>query len=111
MSQVNKKIEGFTFVLLGGLFYGSYGIWSRLMGSSFGDFSQSAIRSVFVILYLLPFAFYHKSFSRIVWRRDYKWLLTLLLASCFISGPLYYAYNHAGVAITTLLSYTGMLIG
>lgn len=81
------------------------------MGSSFGDFSQSAIRSVFVILYLLPFAFYHKSLSKMMWRRDWKWLLTLLVASCFISGPLYYAYNHAGVAITTLFSYTGMLIG
>ena len=47
---------GASLIVLSSLFYASYGIWTKLMGNFFGGYTASALRSVVVVLILLPIA-------------------------------------------------------
>ena len=72
--------------------------------------AQASIRSVLVIFYLLPVTYYKKQLGKVYWRRDIWWFGAFLLSSVLISGPIYYAYLHAGIAIATLVYYAGLLV-
>jgi len=61
----NKTISGIFWITLSALFFGSYGIWSKLMAGSFGDFSQGWIRGLLIVLILVPIGIYKKSFKRV----------------------------------------------
>ena len=102
---------GATLVVMSSFFYASYGIWTKLMGDFFGGYTASGIRSVLVVLLLLPAAYFYKTFQAINWRRNWLLLVGLLLASLFIWGPLYYAILHAGVGISLTINYASIVIG
>ena len=102
---------GASLVVVSSLFYGSYGIWTRLMGDGFGNYMQAGLRSVLVVAYLLPFALLHKQLIRVHWRRDAKWFALLMLSSGLTAAPLYYATLHSGVGLATTLSYAGIVLG
>ena len=52
----NKAPLGASFIILSSVFYASYGIWVKLMGNFFGGYMASALRSVLVLLFLVPLA-------------------------------------------------------
>lgn len=109
--SMSETVYGSSLVVLSTLFYGSYGVWTRLMGSGFGAYSQAWIRCVLVIGILLPFAFFGKQkWQPIRWRSDAAWIGLLLLASLLISGPLYYAINKVGIGLAVLCMYSGTLV-
>src|SRR5437867_3757938 len=100
-------VFGSSLIAMSTIFYGSYGIWTRLMGDSFGPYMQAWIKSLLVILFLLPFAVYGKQrWQRIRWRQDKIWLIVWVFANWLIAGPLYYAMNHIGIGLATLVMYS-----
>jgi len=102
---------GASLVVLSSLFYASYGIWTTLMGSFFGGYTASALRSVLVLLILAPIALMYRQSESINWRQNWRYLVGLLLSAILIWGPLYYAILHAGVGISLAVNYACIVIG
>lgn len=102
---------GAGLVVVSSLVYASYGIWVKLLGDYFGDFTLAVMRGAMVVLMLLPFALLKKQMKPINWRQD-KWLLFWLgLSTFFISAPFYYAVKIIGVGLGTGILYAGIIIG
>jgi drug/metabolite transporter (DMT)-like permease len=107
----SATVYGSTLIVFSTIFYGSYGVWTRLMGNSFGAYAQAWIRCVLVILFLLPFALFgRQKWQPMQWRKNRFWISLLLMASLLISGPLYYAINKVGIGLAILCMYSGTLI-
>jgi drug/metabolite transporter (DMT)-like permease len=102
---------GASLVVVSSLVYASYGVWIKLLGNFLGDFTQGVVRSVLVILLLLPMAIWGKQLSRMHWRRDFWHLVGLLIAAFFISAPLFYAVKIIGVGLGIGVSYAGLVLG
>jgi drug/metabolite transporter (DMT)-like permease len=102
---------GASLIVLSSVFYASYGIWTKLMGNSFGGYSASAWRSLVVLLLLVPIAAAYRQFEPLGWARNWRQLLGLVVGSLVIWGPLYYAILHAGIGISLAVSYAFIVIG
>jgi drug/metabolite transporter (DMT)-like permease len=102
---------GASFIVLSSVFYASYGIWTKLMGNFFGGYTASAWRSVLVLVILVPIAMVYRQFEAINWKRNWRYLIGLVVGSLFIWGPLYYAILHAGIGITLAINYAFIVIG
>lgn len=81
------------------------------MGNFFGGYTASAIRSLVVILILLPVALFYRQLSAINWKHNRRYIIGMLLSSLFTWGPFYYAILHAGIAVGLAVSYAGIIIG
>lgn len=102
---------GASLVVISSIFYASYGIWTRLMGNFFGGYTASALRSIVVLLILIPFAIVYRRLEKIRWRHNWHYLVGMVVASFFVWGPLYYAILHAGIGISLTINYTCFIIG
>lgn len=107
----SKTPVGAGLIVLSSFFYASYGIWTKLMGDFFGGYTASALRSVVVVLLLIPIVFLYRAFEPIEWRKNWGYIVGLTVASLFIWGPLYYAILHAGIGITLTVNYASIVIG
>ncbi len=104
----NSK-KGFIFILISTLMFGSYGVWSRLLGSSFGNFYQSWTRALFIVVILLPFLLWKKQIVPIH-KKDWGWLALFLVFTSLTQAPIYYAFNHMDIGSATLLFFVSMLL-
>lgn len=117
MDSLKKQTPSYTaplgasLVLLSSFFYASYGIWTKLMGNFFGGYTASALRSVLVLLILLPFAVFYRHFEPIRIKQNWPYIVGMIIASLFTWGPLYYAILHAGVGISLAIAYASIVIG
>jgi drug/metabolite transporter (DMT)-like permease len=111
MSKFDNFKLGSSLVIGSSFFYASYGIWTKLIGDAFSGYSASALRSVIVVLLLLPIALITKKVEPLNLRHNYKATLGLIVFSCMIWGPLYYAVLKAGVGIALTVSYVSIVIG
>jgi len=103
------KNKGILFIAISALMFGSYGVWSRLIGSSFGLFYQGWTRALIISVVLLPILFWNKQIVPIA-KKDWGWLgLFLIFTSC-TQAPLFYAFNHMDIGSATLLFFVSMLI-
>ena len=105
----NQSLKGSLFVFLSALLFGSYGIWAVLLGSDFGPFFQGYVRALLVLLVLVPIVLLQKSWlplSRDDWKR-YSWCMGF---GVFTQAPLYYAFQNAGVGISSLIFFSMLLI-
>ncbi len=96
-------------ILVSAIGFGSYGVWSRFIGSEFGVFYQGWVRSALVLSILLPIAIFTKSFIKVD-RKDIGWLLAPVLFGVLTQAPLYYAFNHADIGTATLIFYATYVI-
>ena len=111
---VKKKLNaplGASLVVLSSFFYASYGVWTKLMGNFFGGYTASALRSVLVLLILVPFAFVLRKFEPLNLKKNWKYIAGMLFFSFFIWGPLYYSILHAGVGLALTVAYASIVIG
>jgi S-adenosylmethionine uptake transporter len=106
-----SKSLGAGLIILSSLFYASYGIWTKLMGDFFGGFTASADRSVIVLIFMLPVAVLMHRIGPWHFRRNWKYLTGMILASTMIWGTLYYAILNAGVGMSLAVTYACMVIG
>ena len=90
---MNQK-KGAFLILIASLFFGTFGIWSKLIGSSFDVFYQSWTRALIVSLILLPYLLWKKKIVPIH-KKDMKWLIWFMSFTILTQAPLFYAYNHA----------------
>lgn len=110
MSKPHKASPlGYGLLLFASVFYGTYGIWSRLMGDSFAPFYQAWARSLIIMLMMLPVLFATKAFRRIE-RRDWPALAVFVAFCVFTQVPLYYAFNHAPIGAVQLIFYAVFII-
>jgi drug/metabolite transporter (DMT)-like permease len=102
---------GASFVVVSSFFYASYGIWTKLMGDFFGGYTASALRSILVLLLLVPIAFAYRQLCAIDWRKNWRYFVGMVVASAFVWGPLYFAILEAGVGISLAITYAGIVSG
>lgn len=106
MKNSNK---GVIFIFLSALMFGSYGLWSRLIGDSFGVFYQGWSRALIITIVLLPILLWNKQIVAIN-RKDYGWLALFLLFTSLTQAPIFYAFNHMDIGSATLLFFVSMLL-
>lgn len=108
---MNHKIHvrGYILILLAALLFGTYGIWSRLMGDTFAPFYQAWVRSIIIILIMLPFMIANKSFKKIK-KEDWPALGIFISFCIFTQVPLYFAFNNAPIGTVQLLFYSMFVI-
>ncbi len=106
---MNAQTKGSLIVLASSLFFGSYGIWAKLIGDSLDNFVQIWARSLIIVAILLPIGLLTKSL-RWVDHKDWKWMaIFTLFGSCAVA-PFFYAVNTIGVGPSTLLFYASYTI-
>jgi drug/metabolite transporter (DMT)-like permease len=111
MIKESKAPVGATLVVVSSFFYASYGIWTKLMGNFFDGFTSAAIRSLAVLLILFPFAAAYRKLEPLNLRKNWPYIVGMIIGSIFVWGSLYYAILHAGVGISLAISYLGIIIG
>ena len=89
--------------------FGSYGVWSRLIGNSFGVFYQGWTRTLLIALILFPIVLYKKEIIPIQ-KKDWKWMSVFLISTSLTQAPIFYAFNHMDIGTATLLFFVGMIM-
>jgi drug/metabolite transporter (DMT)-like permease len=79
------------------------------MGGTFQPFYQAWVRSIVVMMLMLPFMIASKSFRRIE-RADWLHVGIYLLFCVFTQVPLYYAFNNAPIGTVQLIFYSLFII-
>ena len=108
MSSTESK-KGIILIFLSAVMFGSYGMWSRLIGSSHGVFYPGWTRSLIICLILTPIVVYTKQVVAIK-KEDYKWMVVFLGVTSLTQAPLFYAFNHMDIGTATLLFFVTMLL-
>ena len=109
MLTETKQLKGSLFIFLSSILFGSYGIWSVLAGKDFGVFFQGYVRAIMVLVFLIPLCIYMRSWVKIE-KKDYKSFALFSLFVVFTQAPLYYAFQHSGVGIASLVFFATYLI-
>jgi len=104
-----KTTKGISLILISALMFGSYGIWSRLMGQNFGAFYQGWTRALIIVLILFPFLYFRKEIVKIE-RSDWRWLVVYMIFTSLTQAPIFYAFNHMDIGSATLLFFVTMLL-
>jgi drug/metabolite transporter (DMT)-like permease len=79
------------------------------MGDTFPPFYQAWVRSILILLIMLPFMLRTKSFQRIK-RQDWPALTVFIVFCIFTQVPIYYAFNHAPIGTVQLIFYSMFVI-
>src|SRR3989344_4046972 len=103
------KTRGVGLILISALMFGSYGIWSRLLGQDFGVFYQGWTRALIIAIILFPILYYKREIIKIG-REDWGWLSVYLVFTSLTQAPLFYAFNHMDIGSATLLYFVTMLL-
>lgn len=109
------SVRGYLIILASAALFGTYGVWSKLMGDTFPPFYQAWVRSLLIILMMVPFMLHSKSFQKIK-RQDWAPMGVFIGFCIFTQVPLYYAFNNAPIGTVQLIFYamfvvTAYLIG
>lgn len=102
--------KGTVYILISALSFGSYGIWSRIMSSHFGEFSQAWTRGLLLATITLTLGFALKLFKPIA-KKDLKWFVMIALAGGLNQAPYYFGFEHLSVGTATLLFYAALVFG
>lgn len=101
--------RGYLMILASSILFGTYGIWSVIMGDQFDVFFQGWVRCAIVLVILLPLVYFTKSYRKIR-RQDWKWVLVTVGFAIFTQAPLYYAFNTTSIGTATLIFYSMFII-
>jgi drug/metabolite transporter (DMT)-like permease len=107
---MNKKTLGTSYILISTLFYGSYGIWSRLMVGAFGEFSQAWTRGLLLLIVVLLLNWKLKFIKKIE-MKDWKWFVVIALAGGINQAPYFLGFKHLTIGTATLLFYAALVVG
>ena len=109
IKQTDSHAKGIGFILISAFFYGSYGVWSRLMASSFGEFSQAWTRGLLLMIVILLLNFKLRILKPIR-RQDLPWFVIIGLAGGLNQAPYYFGFKHLSIGTATLLFYAALVI-
>jgi drug/metabolite transporter (DMT)-like permease len=102
-------LRGYLIILAAAVLFGTYGVWSKLMGDTFPIFYQAWVRSLLIILFMLPFMLATNSFQKIK-RKDWPALSVFITFCVFTQAPLYYAFNNAPIGTVQLIFYATFVV-
>ncbi len=97
-------------VILSAVFFATYGIWSKLMMGSFGEFNQATVKAVILLAVLIPVGWYFKWFKQIR-QEDFKWFGIIALMGGLNQAPYFFGFEHLTVGTATLLFYLALTVG
>lgn len=100
---------GYALISASALLFGTYGIWSRLMGETFDPFYQAWVRGLIIIALMLPFLVAGKRFRKIE-RRDWPQVGVYFGFTLFTQVPLYYAFNTVPIGTAQLIFFAMFVI-
>lgn len=107
---MNTTLKGLLFIVLAAASYGLYGIYSRLIGQNFGEFSQSWTRNTIILIILGLFLIITKTWKKIK-RNDWKWMILWPLSDVVSIVLLYITFNNLSIGTSYFLLYATMIIG
>jgi len=107
--KTRTKNYGTSLVFLSALMFGTYGIWSRLIGGAMGNFFQGWTRALMILILLIPIALIRKEIIGIR-REDRKWLIVFLVFTSLTQAPIFYAFNHMDIGSASLLFFVSMFL-
>lgn len=108
---MNKsQITGASYVLTSALFFSTYGIWSKLMSHSFGEFSQAWTRGLIMLAVIIPIGIIRKDFQKIA-QKDLKWFVLISLIGGLNQAPYFLGFKYLPVGTATLLFYAFLTLG
>jgi len=107
--NIKNSTKGALIVALSALFFGTYGVWSRLIGTQIGNLFQVYARSLIILLIIVPFGIITNNFKKVE-KKDWKWILIYTLSGSLTVAPIFYAYNKIGIGPATLLFYASFTI-
>ncbi len=108
MMKKNKKLGVLSIFTAAG-FYGLYGILSRLIGSSFGNFNQNWIRNIIVIVIIGTVIYFNKTKLISLKKKDIKWIILWFLSGSWVTVLTFIAFNHLQIGTTYLVIYSTMI--
>ncbi len=106
----NNQTKGIVFILVSAFFYGTYGVWSRLMATSFGEFTQAWTRGLLLLIVILILNFKLKIFKKIE-RKDLSWFIIIALSGGLNQAPYFFGFKHLTIGTATLLFYAALVVG
>lgn len=107
---MSKQLKGSIAILLLTSLYGFYGIYNRMIGSTFGTFSQNYVRQLIIVVILgLVFITTNKKLKSIN-KKDIPWLLIWMLSGSTTMLLLFVAFNHINISTVYFLFYSTMMI-
>src|SRR3989344_2094175 len=92
----NRSAYGVGLVFLSTLMFGSYGVWSRLIGDTMGDFFHGWTRALLILIIIVPLALFRKEIVGIR-KGDKKWLVVFLVFTSLNQTPIFFAFNHMDI--------------
>jgi drug/metabolite transporter (DMT)-like permease len=105
----NPKL-GITALFTATIFYGFYGILSRLIGSAFGNFNQGWIRNLIVLGLIWAVILVSKTKLKKLNRKDIKWLLLWFTSGSWVAVLTFIAFNNLPISTTYLVLYAAMIL-
>lgn len=107
---MKSRTKGTFFIITSAFFYGTYGVWSKIMGHSFGEFTQAWTRGLFLLIVIFLVNLKLKVFKPFK-KSDWPWFLIIALAGGLNQAPYYYGFQHLEIGTATLLFYASLVIG
>jgi drug/metabolite transporter (DMT)-like permease len=109
MQKMGSKQYGTMLVFLSALMFGSYGLWSRLIGDAMGNFFQGWTRALIIMVALVPLAYFRKDLVRVS-KKDMGWFIVFLVFTSLTQAPIFYAFNHMDIGMASLLFFVSMFL-
>lgn len=106
---MKTHIKGSLYIIASAFFFGTYGVWSKMMAGVFDDFFQGWTRSAIILAILLPIGIVSKSFRRIK-RNDLKWYVLFAFPGSLVIPMFYYGFTHLTIGTATLTFYAALTI-
>lgn len=108
-TPTNKAFKSSIAIILSAVFFGTYGIWSKMMAQEFGEFLQAWLRGVIVLLILIPIGIFTHSFKKVE-VKDIKWFAIITLPGSLVFAFYYYGFEYLSIGSATLLFYASLTI-
>jgi len=107
--MIRNPKRGIPSLFVASILYGLYGILSRLIGDSFGNFNQAWIRNILVAILIAIVITIRRAELASIKRKDIRWLLIWLLAGSLPAVLTFIVFNNLAIGTTYLIAYSGMI--
>jgi len=101
--------RGIVSLFTAAAFYGLYGVFSRLIGSAFGNFNQNWIKNLIVLTLITLVIFVNKTKLISPKKKDFKWIILWFLSGSWVTVLTFIAFNNLPIGTTYLIIYSAMI--
>lgn len=106
---MTQQIKGTLALLILTMLYGFYGVYNRMIGESFGTFSQNWVRNLIVVVVLTMYFIVGRKKLIKIKQKDMPWVIVWLLSGSAIMILLFLAFNNLPLGTVYFLFYSTMI--